>query len=137
MIKDLWLNLPVKDVNRSREFYTKIGFVLNEHYGNNDQSASFYVGAGKTVMMLFSEDTFKGFAGNPASDTKQGTEVLFSIGAESREDVDEITKKAEQAGGAVFGKPAEIQGWMYGCGFCDPDGHRWNVLFMDLSKMSK
>ena len=137
MIKELWINLPVKDVKRSREFYTKIGFTLNEKYGNNDSSASFLVGSKNIIVMLFAEPVFKGFVRHEISDAVKGSEVLFSIDAESRAEVDEIAKKAEAAGGTVFGKPGENQGWMYGCGFCDPDGHRWNSLYMDFSKMPR
>jgi hypothetical protein len=67
----------------------------------------------------------------------QGTEVLSSIGAESREEVDEMLRKAVDAGGTVFSESQEKDGWMYGCGFADLDGHRWNALFMDMSKMPK
>jgi len=69
------------------------------------------------------------------SDTRVGSEMLMSFDAESREEVDRLAAIAEANGGQVFSKPAEIQGWMYGCGFLDPDGHRWNVLFMDVAKM--
>ena len=137
MIKQLWINLPVKDVNRSREFFTGIGFTLNTQYGNSEHSASLLVGEKNIVVMLFNESTFEKFTGNKIADTGQGTEALFSIDAESREEVDEMAKKAAAAGGLVFAKPGENQGWMYGCGFTDLDGHRWNVLYMDFSKMPK
>ena len=84
--------------------------------------------------MLFKEAVFNGFTKNKIADTSQATEVLFSIDAESRDEVDEMANKAASAGGTVFSQPAELQGWMYGCGFSDPDGHRWNVLFMDITK---
>ncbi|HEY0029285.1 MAG TPA: VOC family protein, partial [Bacteroidia bacterium] len=87
--------------------------------------------------MLFAEAIFKGFTRAGIADTKQGSEVLFSFDAESREEVDEMAKRVEAAGGTIFGKPSDVQGWMYGCGFTDPDGHRWNVLHMDMSKMPK
>jgi hypothetical protein len=87
--------------------------------------------------MLFEEQVFKSFTQHTVADTKQGNEVLFSIGAESREEVDEIAKKATEAGGIVFAKPGEKDGWLYGCGFADLDGHRWNILYMDMSKMPK
>jgi len=135
MTKELWINLPVKDVKKAKDFYTKIGFTLNEKYGNNDSSASFLIGTKNIIVMLFAEPVFKGFVRDEISDTSKGSEVLFSIDAESRAEVDEIAKKAEAAGGRVFAKPGENQGWMYGCGFCDPDGHRWNALYMDFSKM--
>jgi hypothetical protein len=135
MTKELWINLPVKDVNKSREFFTKLGFTLNSHYGNSAESASFFVGSKNIVVMLFAEAAFKGFTRNELADPQKGTEVLFSIDAESRAEVDELAQKAAQAGGTVFSAPAEHQGWMYGCGFADLDGHRWNALYMDMSKM--
>ena len=64
-----------------------------------------------------------------------GSEVLISFDAESREEVDETARKVFEAGGTVFSKLAEIQGWMYGFAFADLDGHRWNMVFMDFSKL--
>lgn len=137
MTKQLWINLPVKNVAASKEFFTAIGFTLNPHFGNSDESASLLVGDKGIVVMLFTEGAFKNFTRAEIADVKQGTEVLFSIDAESPEEVDEMAKKATAAGGTIFGKPEEVQGWMYGCGFTDLDGHRWNVLYMDMSKMPK
>ncbi|MCO4294777.1 extradiol dioxygenase [Solitalea sp. MAHUQ-68] len=137
MAKHFWINLPVKDVNKSRDFFTQIGFTLNPHYGNGKDSASLMVGDQNVIVMLFPESTFAGFSSNTVTDTKQSTEVLFSIDAQSPAEVDEIAQKVEKAGGVVFGKPSSVQGWMYGCGFTDLDGHRWNVLHMDMSKMPK
>lgn len=87
--------------------------------------------------MLFTECIFAGFTTKPISDTAKGAEVLFSVGADNRVQVDDIANRAKTAGGIVFGEPRESNGFMYGCGFCDPDGHRWNVLYMDTSKMLK
>lgn len=137
MTKEIWINLPVKDVNRSKEFFTQIGFTLNTKYGSGPDTASFFVGNKNVVLMLFPEATFKKFTKADVSDTKKGSEVLFSIDAESREEVDGLAKKVVKAGGTLYGEPGENQGWMYGCGFADPDGHRWNVLYMDMSKMPK
>lgn len=135
MSQQLWINLPVKDLKRSKAFFEAIGFTLNPQHPNNDEAVSLVVGDNQIIVMLFPESTFKGFTGNAIADTQQTTEVLLSLGAESREQVDEIALKAEQAGGIVYGKPGEQGGWMYGCGFVDLDGHRWNVLYMDMSKM--
>jgi len=137
MTKELWINLPVKDVDKSREFFVKLGFSLNTHYGNSETSASLFVGAKQIVLMLFTESAFSGFTKHAVADARQASEVLFSIDAESRQEVDEIARKAAAAGGTVFSEPAEHQGWRYGCGFADLDGHRWNVLYMDMSKMPK
>lgn len=137
MTKDIWINLPVKDLNKSKEFYTKIGFSINEGPGNTDISASFTVGSKQVVVMLFVEPVFQSFTGKALSDTKNTAEVLFSIDAESRAEVDELAQKVIGAGGALFSAPQDNQGWMYGCGFADLDGHHWNVLHMDLSNMPK
>ena len=135
MTKEIWINLPVKDITKSKEFFTHIGFTPNPGPGNSDVSACFLIGSKKVVMMLFTEEMFQGFTRSRIADTNMGTEVLFSIDAESREEVDELAKKATTAGGKVFAEPGENQGWMYGCGFADLDGHLWNVLYMDMSKM--
>ena len=135
MANDIWINLPVKDVTKSKEFFRKLGFSPNPGPGNSDHSASFTIGSKKAVLMLFAEAVFQGFTKNKISDTNTASEVLFSLGAESREEVDGMAEKAEEAGGTIFARPQENQGWMYGCGFADLDGHRWNVLYMDLSKM--
>ncbi len=137
MTKEIWMNLPVKNIAASKEFFTKIGFSFNLQFGNTEHSACLLVGSKNVVVMLFEESLFKSFTQNEIADTKKVNEVLFSIDAESREEVDELARKAAAAGGIVFGKPEENQGWMYGCGFTDLDGHRWNVLFMDKSKMPK
>lgn len=137
MTKQIWINLPVKDINKSKAFFSKLGFSFNEKHGNSQDSACLLVGDKHFAVMLFLEATFKSFTRNNNTDTALATEVLISIDAESREEVDEIAKKVIEAGGTIFGQPDEKQGWMYGCGFADLDGHRWNVLYMDLSKMPK
>lgn len=136
MTKQIWLNLPVKEVAKSKAFFAKIGFSFNEQYAT-PQSTCLSVGDTNFPVMLFEEAIFEGFVRNKITDTQSSSEVLISIDAESREEVDEFAKKVEEAGGTVFDKPAEIQGWMYGCGFTDLDGHRWNMLYMDFSKVPK
>jgi predicted lactoylglutathione lyase len=137
MTKELWINLPVKDINRSKEFFSKLGFSFNPRHSNSNDSASLVIGDKNVIVMLFTEATFKKFTRNEIADTKQAAEVLLSIDADSREEVDEMAKKAVMAGGTIFSNPAGQGGWMYGCGFADLDGHRWNVLYMDMNKMPK
>jgi predicted lactoylglutathione lyase len=137
MTKQFWLSLPVKDVNRSREFFTKMGFKFSEGPGNSPNSAPLLVGDKNVVVMLFEEAAFKGFTNNEITNTKQSCEVLLSIDAQNKEEVDEMAKKAIEAGGTSNHKPAEMKGYMYGCVFSDLDGHRWNVLHMDMSKMQQ
>jgi predicted lactoylglutathione lyase len=137
MTKEIWINLPVKDAKKSKEFFAKIGFTFKEEM-SNDQTVAMAVGTKGTMVMLFAEPIFKGFIGNaPVADTKQGSEVLISFDAESKEEIDALVKKVTDAGGTIYGKPAESQGWLYGFGFVDLDGHRWNGLHMDFSKMPK
>ncbi|WP_430787086.1 VOC family protein [Virgibacillus flavescens] len=136
MTKQFWINLPVKDTNKSKAFYSKLGFSTHTPPGNSDQ-VQLVIGDNNAIVMLFPVSTFKSFTKNEIVDAKQATEVLFSIDAESKAEVDEIAERAVEAGGTIYGEPAENQGWMYGCGFADLDGHRWNVLYMDMSKMPK
>lgn len=137
MIKTVWLNLPVKSLNKSKEFFAKLGFSFDTEHGNSDRSGCFMVGEDKFHVLLFPENTFKGFTKSELTDTAKTTEVLISLGAESREEVDEMARKVFEAGGKVCSGPEETQGWMYGCAFADLDGHRWNMLYMDFSKMPK
>jgi predicted lactoylglutathione lyase len=134
MTKEIWINLPVKDVEKSKAFFTELGFNLHPGHGDAN-SACLLLGEKNVAVMLFEENMFKGFTQNALSDAKQSSEVLISFDAESIAEVDEMAARAEKAGANIFGKPADIQGWMYGFGFADPDGHRWNMLYMDLSKM--
>lgn len=135
MARDVWINLPVRDLARSIAFYTAIGFAPNPGPGNSAHSASFTIGEKRVVLMLFTESVFTGFTQHPASDPSTGTEVLFSIGADSRAQVDDVASRARAAGGRVFSEPREANGFMYGCGILDPDGHRWNALYMDPSRL--
>ncbi|CAD5253328.1 MULTISPECIES: VOC family protein [unclassified Imperialibacter] len=135
MTKQLWLNLPVKDVKKSKAFFTKLGFQFSTGPGDTETSAALLVGEKNVVVMLFEEPAFKGFANADIADTSKGCEVLLSIDTESKEEVDTLTQKAIDAGGKSSHKPSAMSGWMYGSLFIDLDGHRWNVLYMDMSKM--
>ncbi|HEX9981163.1 MAG TPA: VOC family protein [Flavobacterium sp.] len=134
MTKQLWLNLPVKDIATSRKFFSHLGFSFSDEHKTPESEC---LVVGNAVVMLFRDHVFKSFTQHNVSDTAAGAEILISIDAESREEVDEYARKAEAAGGKVFSQPREVQGWMYGCAFADPDGHRWNVLYMDMSKLSQ
>ncbi|KIC01966.1 extradiol dioxygenase [Flavobacterium sp. JRM] len=136
MTRQIWLNLPVKDVAKSKAFFSKIGFSFNEEH-DTPNSTCMLVGDGKFVIMLFEENIFTDFSQNKLTDTRTSSEVLISIDAESKEEVDALAQKVQEAGGNVFAAPAESRDWMYGCGFADLDGHRWNSLFMDFSKIPK
>tara|TARA_R110000868_G_C10897676_1_gene764082 strand:- start:585 stop:995 length:411 start_codon:yes stop_codon:yes gene_type:complete len=136
MAKQIWLNLPVKDVKKSKVFFEEMGFSFNEK-NETAHSVCMLVGDKNFVVMLFDETMFSGFVQNKITDTQSSSEMLISIDAESKKEVDELAKKVTDVGGIVFSKPAENQGWMYGFGFADLDGHRWNVLYMDFEKLPK
>lgn len=135
MTKDFWLNLPVKNVKRSREFFTRMGFSFNPRFGEDANMAALMIGEKNIVVMLCEEPVFQQYISTPIADAKKAIEVLMSIDAQSKEEVDEMAQKAIAAGGASNHQPSAMQGWMYGCVFTDPDGHNWNVLHMDMSKL--
>lgn len=130
-MKSIWLNLPVKDLQKSKTFFKAIGFRENPRHAEAEHLGSFFIGENDFVMMLFPEDSFKGFTQNAISDTSKGTEVLLNIDAQSRAEVDEMAKTVRKSGGKIFAEPGESQGWMYAFGFEDFDGHRWSMLYMD------
>jgi len=134
-VKQVWLNIPVKNINKSREFFTKLGFSFHKRDEGSEQMAGLIIGENNSMIMLCQEDLFKGFVQGELADTNKGAEILISFDAESRNEVDRLANLAVEAGGNLFGKPSEIDGWMYGCGFSDLDGHKWNILYMDMSKM--
>jgi predicted lactoylglutathione lyase len=136
MTKELWINLPVKNVEKARNFFIEIGFKSDEKH-ETATSAAIMVGSKNIVVMLFEENQLQGFLQNELTDTTKSNEMMISFDAETTEEVDETAKKVATAGGNVFAPPANIQGWMYGFAFADLDDHRWNMLFMDMSKMKR
>ena len=136
MTKEIWINLPVKDVTKAKDFFVALGFQFMPKHSNPGMAAM-SVGEKNIALMLFQDATFRHINQHELVDTAKGSEVLFSLDAESKSEVDEWAQKVEAAGGKVFASPADVQGWMYGCGFADLDGHRWNVLYMDMSKMQQ
>jgi predicted lactoylglutathione lyase len=133
---DFWLNLPSNNLEKAKIFYTGIGCKLNDKHAA-PHLVSLYVGNKNIVLNLFSENVFKQFSQSSTTNTKISVEIMFSLGASSPSEVDTLAKQVTASGGQVFAQPGWKDGWMYGCGFCDPDGHRWSALFMDISKLPK
>jgi predicted lactoylglutathione lyase len=131
---DFWLSLAANDLDKSRAFFQSIGFVINDAHASPGM-VSMFVGNKRVVVNLFPAATLQGFLQNPVADPVKSNEVVMSLGANSREEVDAIAKRVVAAGGKLYGEPGDRDGWMYGCGFIDLDGHRWAVLFMDMSKL--
>lgn len=136
-VNNIWLNLPVRDLEKSKEFFKNIGFKVNPMHENATNLGSFLIGINDFCLMLFPEETFKNFVNTEILDLTKGSEVLINIDAQSKHEVDEMAEKVKSAGGKVFAEPGEAQGWMYAFGFQDLDGHRWNMLYMDIEKMPK
>lgn len=134
MAKQIFINLPVKDLKKTMAFFEKIGFTFNMQF-TDDKAACMIIGENIYVMLLL-EKFFKTFTNKEIADAKKTTEVLIAIDAESRQSVDEMIKKAVVAGGSTYRNPQD-NGWMYGHSFADLDGHQWEVLYIDIEKMPK
>lgn len=128
MTKQIWATLPVNDVNKTIEFYNKLGFKVDENNFNGDHIASITVGESNFVICLFPKESLKVALNGEIIDTAQGNEVIFSLSAETKAEVDEWAAKVKSIGGTIFSEPQGFHG-MYGCGFADVDGHKFNVLF--------
>lgn len=137
MTGPIWINLASANLPRAKEFFMAIGFEINKIH-ESSHMVSMYAGQNRLIINLFAPSLFQGFIGEQAvTDPKKSTEVLFSIGAESPEEVDKVASKVKEAGGTIYAEPGYTDGWMYGFGFIDLDGHRWNLLYMDMAKMPK
>ncbi len=128
MSAKIFINLPVKDLNNSVEFFTKLGFTFNPQF-TNEEATCMIIGENIFAMLLI-ENRFKDFTKKEISDATKTTEVLIAIDAESREKVIEMVANAKAAGGSIYMDPAD-HGWMYQHSFADLDGHQWEVLFID------
>ncbi|MFJ6747264.1 VOC family protein [Streptomyces sp. NPDC091266] len=124
----IFVNLPVKSVEKSTQFFGKLGFELNPTY--SDESCSCLVIDENIYVMLLAEPRFKDFINDEISDTGTGTEVLNCLSANSRQEVDDLLAAALAAGGKPW-KPVMQEGPMYGASFQDLDGHVWELVYME------
>jgi len=129
MPKMIFVNLPVSDLPRAVAFYEAIGAVKNPQF--SDDTAACLVFSETIFAMLLTHDKFKQFTPKPISDAKTSSEVLICISEDSRESVDAIVEKATAAGGTPDIGVKQDYGFMYGRSFEDPDGHIWEVMWMD------
>src|SRR5499426_4587381 len=128
MSTKIFVNLPVKDLNKSIEFFTKLGYRFNPQF--TDETATCMIVSEDIFVMLLTHDKFKTFTPNKICDATKSTEVLVCLSCESREKVDDLVRKAVAAGGRAPREPQD-QGFMYGHGFEDLDGHIWELMFME------
>ena len=130
----MFLNLPVKDLNKTIEFFTKLGFTFNPRF--TDENATCMIVGKDIFVMLLAERFFKTFTKKEICDTARYTEAIIALTAESREKVDQMISKVIEAGGRESREPQDY-GWMYGRGFQDIDGHLWEIFYMDETAMKK
>ena len=128
MHKQIYVNLAVDSIPKSRAFFEGLGLSFNPQF-SNDAGACLVVGDNIFVMLL-TKDFFKGFTAKPLIDPKHGTEALLCLSCESRAEVDALVAKAVAAGGTAPRSPQD-HGFMYGHGFEDLDGHIWELVFMN------
>lgn len=128
----IFLNLPVKDLNKAISFFTQLGFSFNPKF-TNEKGTCLIIGDNINVMLLV-EEFYTTFTNKQICNTATMSEVLISISVETRERVDEIMEKAVKAGGSEYMKTRDY-GWMYQRTFLDIDGHHWEIFFMDESKI--
>jgi uncharacterized protein len=132
MPKTIFLNLPVADLDRSVAFYEGIGATKNPQFSND--KAACMVLSDTIFVMLLTHGFYSGFTSKPIADAHASSQVLFCVSEESREAVDATVERAQSAGGSADPGPKQDHGFMYGRSFEDPDGHHWEVMWMDMSQ---
>lgn len=128
MPTSIFVNLPVKDLEKSKAFFGKLGFTFNPHF--TDETAASMVVSDTIFVMLLTEEKFKTFTPKALCDATKSTEVLICLSTESRAQLEELVKKAVEAGGSTFREPKD-HGFMYEHAFQDLDGHLWELVYMD------
>ena len=130
MATQIFVNISVKDVTRTMDFFKKLGFAFNMQF-TNDKAACMILND-NAFFMLLQEEFFQTFTDKSITDTKKSIEAIFAISAESRARVDEMVRIAKENGGTIPSE-AKDHGWMYTHSFEDLDGHIWEVLFIDAA----
>lgn len=128
MLRQIFVNLPIKDMARSQAFFRSLGLAFNKRF-TNEQGACLEI-AENIYAMLLVEPFFQGFTQLPISDAKKATEVLIALSCDSRTEVDAMVARAVAAGATTPNAPQD-HGFMYQHGFADLDGHQWEVFWMD------
>lgn len=131
-VNQIYVNLPVKDVQRTKEFWTKLGFEINEQF-SDEKAVCVMMKEDNIYAMFLNEDYFQTFTNKPIA--KENTsQVLVAIGLNSREEVDQVVNMALENGAYQHEEP-EDYGWMYQNSFWDLDDHGWNIMFADASQI--
>lgn len=133
MINQIFVNLPVKDLNKTVEFFSKLGFTFNPQFTN--ENATCMIVWENIFAMLLTEQFFKWFTSKEIADTTKVQESIVALSVDSKAKVDEIVEKAFTAGGTKAQETQDL-GFMYWRSFQDLDGHHWEVFYMDMSAVS-
>lgn len=128
MATKIFVNLPVKNLNKSVAFFTSLGFTFNPRF--TDETATCMIVAEDIFVMLLTEQKFQTFTPKQICDATSSTEVLVCLSLGSRNEVDEMVRKAVAAGGTIYNDPQD-HGFMYAHGFQDLDGHIWEIIYME------
>jgi len=132
MATKVFINLPVKDLEKSISFFNGLGFSFNPQF--TDEKAGCMVISDSIFVMLLTEPYFATFTKKSVCDAKNHTEVLITLDAESKDAVEQIVSKAKALGGSTYSE-AQDHGWMYQHAFADLDGHQWEIAYMDASQL--
>lgn len=128
----IFVNLPVRNLDRSVEYFTKLGFRLNPQF--TDETAACMLLNEQAYVMLLTEKRFKDFTKRDIWPASTHSEGIFALSAESRAEVDEFADAALQLGGKTAMEPMDL-GMMYARSFYDLDGHHWEIMWMDMSQV--
>ncbi len=128
MATQIYVNIPVKDLDRSIQFFTALGYKFNKQF--TDKDATCMIIGENIFAMLLTEPFFKSFTKKEICDSSKSIEAIMAISVDSKNKVDEIVDNAIKAGGTAP-KDTQNDGWMYSRSFEDLDGHLWEILYMD------
>jgi uncharacterized protein len=134
MARKIFVNLPVQDLKKSIDFFTRLGFTFNPQF--TDETATCMIVSDDIFVMLLTKEKFQTFTPKPISDAKRSTEVLVCLSCENRQEVGDLVRRAVGAGGSTYNDPQD-HGFMYAHGFQDLDGHIWEVMYMDPSAVQQ
>lgn len=134
MSRMIFVNLPVSDLKRSVDFWKGLGFEFNPQF--TDDRAACMIVSDLACVMLLSEGFFSSFTTKEVTDSRSHTEAIMALSAESREEVDRLAERALATGGAPS-NDTQDEGYMYSRSFQDPDGHLWEVLYMDPAALEQ
>jgi uncharacterized protein len=131
MPRMIFVNLPVTDLERSITFYRALGAEQNMQF--SDATAAMMSFSTEINVMLLTHDKYRQFTSKPIADAQASSQVIICLSADSRDEVDALIDKAATAGGVPDSSPTQDHGWCYGRDFEDPDGHHWEVMWMDVA----